>query len=86
MSVASKLTKSVRQAKESAESQSDAAESESMNRQPDHPSGPRPSHDNSAAAKSVQKTEKPKVSPGDRKKPEPESPVESLPYRRVWPD
>ena len=74
MSVASKLTKSVRQAKASAANEQDATGS-------DIPDAQAPEA-NKATVKPVQETKRPAAG----RKPEPEAPVTPLPSRRVWPD
>lgn len=70
MSVASKLTRSVRQAKETVANEQDAT--------PDTPS-PQAS---TPAAKPAPKTTRPRAN----RKPEPEAPVVPFPSHRVWPD
>jgi hypothetical protein len=78
MTIASKLTKSVRQAKESVANQHDETGSGAPDLQPDLASR----QENKITANHAQEPERPKVS----KKPESESPIVPFPYRRVWPD
>jgi len=70
MSVASKLTQSVRQAKASVANEHEAT--------PDAPSAPA----STPAAKPAPKTTRPRAN----RKPEPEAPVVPFPSHRVWPD
>jgi len=74
MSIASKLTKSVRQAKESGASGGESTDADIFEQAA--------SQDNKSAATPTQKAAKPKAN----KKPEPEPPIIPFPSRRVWPD
>ena len=74
MTIASKLTQSVRQAKASAANEHDVNETKASDRPTPQASKP--------VAKPAATTKKPTA----RKKPEPEAPIVPFPYRRVWPD
>ena len=74
MSIASKLTKSVRQAKESGSNGSVISEADIFEQAA--------AEERKSATATSQKSAKPKAN----KKPEPEPPIIPFPSRRVWPD